>query len=124
MFLSGLIAVLLLGAQEPGNSAEPRHWTNGQLAWARMPMPSQPSGESGVMQAEATCTVAEGGRVRECRINRIAPENTRFGRAVLSSLRRARLTEGRAAPGDTMTFVIWACSETSEPCRKIPWPDE
>ena len=119
------IALMIAVIQEPHDRpAEPQHWSNGQLAWARMPIPDFPAREEGTVQAELTCTVAERGRVRDCHVDRLAPDRTRFGREVIQSMGRARLVEGRARAGDTMTFVVWACGSTpeGEPCRKIDWP--
>jgi hypothetical protein len=117
--------LLFIAVQEPqAEPVEPRHWDNGQLAWSRMPLPEYPVREIGTVQAELTFTVAEQGRVRDCRVDRLAPGRTRFGREVIRSVGRARLSGGRARPGDTMTFVIWACGPASEGerCQKIDWP--
>ncbi len=119
------ITLLSIGLMEPQTQqTEARHWSNGQLAWARMPLPDFPDREAGTVQAEVTCTVAEAGRVRDCQILRTAPDGTRFGREVIQSMRRARLVEGRASAGDTMSFVLWACDSASEVerCQKIDWP--
>lgn len=122
----GLASMLmLLAVQAPQAQAdEPRHWGNGQLAWSRMPLPDYPDRESGTVQAELTCVVAEGGRVRDCRVDRLAPDRTAFGREALRSMRRARLGDERARPGDTLTFIIWGCAPDSavERCLKIDWP--
>ena len=122
----GLAIILLFGGLTDLHSpqAEARHWSNGQLAWARMPIPDFPEREAGTVQAEVNCTVAEGGRVRDCQILRSAPEGTHFGREVIQSMRRARLVEGRASAGDTMSFILWACDSASETghCQKIDWP--
>ena len=119
------ITLLSIGLMEPqAQQAEARHWSNGQLAWARMPLPDFPDREAGTVQAEVTCTVAAAGRVEDCQILRTAPDGTRFGREVIQSMRRARLVEGRASAGDTMSFVLWACDSASEVerCQKIDWP--
>lgn len=119
------LAVLFITGQEPQTDpVGPRHWASGQLAWSKMPVPEFPAREEGAVQAEVSCTVAERGRVRDCRIDRVTPEGTRFGRGVIRSLGRARLAEGRARAGDTMTFVIWGCSPLPEGarCTKIDWP--
>lgn len=119
------IIILLVSVQEPqAEPVRPRHWSDGQLAWSRMPTPEFPAREEGTVQAEVTCMVAERGRVRDCRVDRLAPDGTRFGREVIRSLGRARLTEDRARAGDTMTFIIWACRSASESarCRRIDWP--
>ena len=118
-------ALMLMAIQEPqAQPVESRHWTNGQLAWSRMPRPDFPARETGTVQAEVTCTVADRGRVQDCRILRVTPDETRFGRGLIRSLGAARLAEGSARAGDTMTFILWACGPDFEVelCRKIDWP--
>ena len=92
-------------------------------------MPQWPEREEGRVEAHVSCTVETRGRLSDCEIIRVAPETSRFGVRVLRSLRDARLREGRASPGDTYTFRLWACMRPErgprEPCRplNIPFPE-
>jgi len=118
-----LMAATLFGAPQDSGGVEPRaprHW--GAPDWERRPIPDYPEGESGVVQALVTCTAGEEGRVRDCRIDRVAPARTRFGREVLRRLPRSRIKDGPIQPGDTMTFMIWSCVDVL-PCEPTAWPD-
>ncbi|GAA0636956.1 hypothetical protein [Brevundimonas lenta] len=123
MLLVTILAALAVLPQAVEERA-PRHWANG-VNWSRMPRPDYSPDEDSVVMARVTCTVADGERLQACRIDRLLPEDTRFGRPVLVSIRRARLAEGWALPGDTVTFDIWACgaSESRRNCPKPDWPD-
>jgi hypothetical protein len=118
-FMIALLTVQTPQAEQPG----PRHWTEGQIRWRQMPIPAVPSGETGTVQAQLTCTVGGRGRVRDCRIDRAAPQGTRFGQAVLRNMSRATLREDGKQAGDTLTFQLRACSDILDPCEPIAWPE-
>lgn len=121
--MTSLFFVLLLAVQTPPDGA-PRHWTDGQVRWRSIPIPTVPSGERGVVQAQVTCTVAGRGRVRGCRIDRQTPADTRFGRNILGGMSRAELHPvGGLRPGDTFTVTLWACSDPTATCERLPWPE-
>ena len=128
--MTALWFALLLGAQPlqtpapaPGDDG-PRHWEDGQLRWRSIPIPTVPSGETGTVQAEISCTVAGRGRVRGCRVGRQLPEGTRFGQGAVSRMGRAEVRMERGLkPGDTFTLVLWACSDPLAACERLPWPE-
>ena len=125
--MTSLLFALLLAVQAQAQTppAEvPRHWTEGQVRWRSIPIPSVPSGEQGVVQAQVTCTVASRGRVRGCRIDRQTPADTRFGRSILSGMSRAELHPVSGfSPGDTFTVTLWACPDRTTACERLPWPE-
>lgn len=129
MILALLVAASLASPPQVSAPAASRHWTNGQLPWSAPLAPEFPRRESGRVEAHAICTVGERGRVRDCRVLRVGPEGSRFGTNLLTVLRRARLVEGRASPGDTYTFRVWACTEPRAPegrCEplNLPFPED
>ena len=114
---------LTIGVQDVPRA--PMHWSGG-LSLRVVPRAEYPERERGVVQARVTCTVAEAGRVRDCRIDRLLPERTRFGVSVLRGMRGARVADPRAVPGDTFSIDIWACSVDGDVrdarCNKSAWP--
>ena len=118
-----MFLALTLGVQDAPR--EPMHWSGG-LSLRAVPRAEYPERERGVVQVRVTCTVAEAGRVRDCRIDRLLPERTRFGGSVLSAMRGARVEDPRALPGDTFSMDIWACSIDGDGrnarCNKPAWP--
>ena len=116
-----MAATLFTAPQDPaGELREPRQW--GAPAWERRPIPDYPEGESGVVQALITCTAGDEGRLLDCRIDRVSPRRTRFGREVMRRLPGSRIQQGLIQPGDTTTFLIWACAG-AQPCEPTAWPD-
>ncbi|MNR20587.1 hypothetical protein D3C85_1374370 [compost metagenome] len=108
----------------PHNERTPKHWTG--VPWSKMPLPELPPGARGTLQAEVSCTAGSRNRVISCRLERELPAEGNFGRNVLRSLRDARTRGERIQPGDTMTFIVWACAdvEPGTQCQKLPWPEE
>jgi len=125
--MTSLLFALFLAVQTPPQTppAEgPRHWSDDQVRWRSIPIPTVPSGEQGVVQAQVTCTVAGRGRVRGCRIDRQSPADTRFGRNILNGMSRAELHPiGGLRPGDTFTVTLWACSDPTAACERLAWPE-
>ncbi len=127
-----VFALLLALQGDPAGSPQdnsapetgPRRWTDGQIFWRRFPIPEVPAGETGQVQARFTCTIARRGAVRDCRIDRALPADSRFGRRVLGGMSRAelRLVEGMR-PGDAITFTLWACADPLTTCERRPWPE-
>lgn len=125
---------LLLTVQQPqtgtppdaaGPAPGPRHWTDGQFYWRSIPIPQVPAGETGQVQAQFTCTVRRRGAVRDCRIDRALPPDSGFGRRVVGGMSRAELHMIRGVkPGDTITFTLWACSDPTATCERLPWPQD
>ena len=122
--LFALLLAVQTALQTPPADA-PRHWTDGEVRWRSIPIPTVPSGEQGVVQAQVSCTVAGRGRVRGCRIDRQTPAGTRFGRSILNGMSRAELhPSGGQRPGDTFTVTLWTCSDPAAACERLPWPED
>lgn len=66
--------------------------------WQKHGLPNYPNSaiSAGAGEVLFSCIVAEGGRLRDCRIERESPPRVGFGQASLTSLRSARL---RLGPG-------------------------
>ena len=124
MLKIAIMLALTIGVQDVPR--EPKHWPTPGLRLAGIPRVEFPQREGGVVQARVTCTVVEGGRVRNCRIDRVMPQGTRFGRAALRGMHRSRVIDRRAVPGDTFSLDIWGCAfeynEAATSCPKPEWP--
>ena len=102
-------------ALTPFTGENPRHWQSGFLIWKRAPQPVPPRGRDLPMEAVLTCEIAQDGGLANCVIESETPPGSGFGRAVISSARRARVDMEHARgplplpqAGDAYTFRIWA----------------